>query len=29
MIAGDAETPPGIRSRADVLAALMAGNGKS
>jgi hypothetical protein len=29
MIAGDAETPPGIRSRADVLAALMAGTGKS
>ena len=29
MIAGDGETPPGIRSRADVLAALMAGNGKS
>jgi hypothetical protein len=29
MIASDAETPPGIRSRADVLAALMAGNGKS
>jgi len=29
MISGDAETPPGIRSRADVLAALMAGNGKS
>jgi hypothetical protein len=29
MIAGAAETPPGIRSRADVLAALMAGNGKS
>jgi hypothetical protein len=29
MIAADGETPPGIRSRADVLAALMAGNGKS
>jgi hypothetical protein len=29
MISGDAETPSGIRSRADVLAALMAGNGKS
>jgi hypothetical protein len=29
MISADAETPSGIRSRADVLAALMAGNGKS
>lgn len=29
MIAADGETPPGIRSRADVLAALIAGNGKS
>jgi len=29
MISADAETPQGIRSRADVLAALMAGNGKS
>lgn len=29
MIAGDAETPPGTRSRVDVLSALIAGNGKS
>jgi hypothetical protein len=29
MIAGDAETPSGVRSRADMLAALIAGNGKS
>lgn len=29
MISADAETPAGIRSRADVLAALMAGSGKS
>ena len=27
MIANDAETPPGTRARADVLAALVAGNG--
>ena len=29
MIAGDGETPPGTRARADVLAALLAGSGKS
>lgn len=29
MIAADAETPPGTRSRVDVLSALIAGNGKS
>lgn len=29
MIAADTETPAGTRSRADVLSALMAGNGKS
>jgi hypothetical protein len=29
MIAGDAETPPGTRARADVLSALIAANGKS
>jgi hypothetical protein len=29
MIAGDAETPPGTRTRADVLGALIAGSGKS
>lgn len=29
MIAADGETPPGTRSRVDVLSALIAGNGKS
>jgi hypothetical protein len=29
MIAGDADTPPGVRTRADVLSALIAGAGKS
>lgn len=29
MIASDAETPPGLRSRADMLSALIAGSGKS
>lgn len=29
MIAADAETPPGLRSRVDVLSALIAGSGKS
>ena len=29
MIANDAETPPGTRTRADVLSALIAANGKS
>jgi hypothetical protein len=29
MIAGDGDTPPGIRSRADVLSALIAADGKS
>jgi hypothetical protein len=29
MIAGDVDTPPGVRSRADVLSALIAGAGKS
>jgi hypothetical protein len=29
MIAGDGETPPGTRTRIDVLSALIAGNGKS
>jgi hypothetical protein len=29
MIASDGETPPGTRARADVLAALIAGSGKS
>jgi hypothetical protein len=29
MMAADGETPPGTRARADVLSALIAGNGKS
>jgi len=29
MIANDGETPPGVRTRADVLSALIAANGKS